>query len=60
MERAIYTVKEVVELTGLSKSTVYELMRIGQMPSVQLSERRKGVPRKELEQWLSERTRKVV
>jgi len=60
LEKAIYSVKEVVELTGLSKSTVYELMRVGEMPSVQLSERRKGVPRRELEEWLRRRTRKAI
>jgi len=60
LEKLVYSVKEVIELTGLSKSTVYELMRAGEMPSVQLSERRKGVPRKELELWLKERTRKAI
>lgn len=60
MEKLIYSVKEVVEMTGLSKSMVYELIRVGEMPSVQLSERRKGVPAKEFEEWLAQRTRKAL
>jgi|LSQX01.2.fsa_nt_gb excisionase family DNA binding protein len=48
------TVKDVAHELQVSEWQVYELIRQGQLPHVQIG-RRKIVPRKALEQWLERR-----
>ena len=44
MERCTYTVSEVAELLGISRSSAYECVRRGEIPAVVLG-RRLVVPR---------------
>lgn len=39
MERLTYTVSESAELLGISRSTAYELVRTGDLPSLRLGRR---------------------
>lgn len=52
MERLTYTVSEVAQLLGVSRSKAYELVAEGQIPVVQLRGRRKLVARATLERLL--------
>lgn len=49
--------KDLVFITGLSKTSIWRLERAGQFPPrIQLSPRRVGYRREEVEQWLSSRS----
>ena len=48
----VYDVKAVAQALGLSRNTVYELIRQGQIPSVRLG-RRILIPREALENLLN-------
>lgn len=50
-ERAVYTVVEVGILLGVSRSTAYELVRNGTVPSERLG-RRIVIPRVRFHAWL--------
>jgi excisionase family DNA binding protein len=47
--------KEVVAITGLGRTTVYELLRRGEIPSIRVG-RAVLVPVAALKQWVEERT----
>lgn len=51
MERLTYTTSEVAELLGISRTTAYELVRAGALPSLRLG-RRIVVTRHTLEELL--------
>lgn len=51
--RLAYRPGEVADLTGLSRTTVYSLMRSGELGFVSIGRARR-VPRSEVERWLSE------
>ncbi|BAK75431.1 phage transcriptional regulator, AlpA [Pseudogulbenkiania sp. NH8B] len=52
----IIRLKEVMELTGLSKTTIYEQMRTGNFPAGRkIGTRAVGWPSTEIEQWLQAR-----
>jgi excisionase family DNA binding protein len=53
-EPIVYRVKEVEALLQLSRSTVYELIRSGELPSIRIG-RSVRVPREALERWLEGR-----
>jgi excisionase family DNA binding protein len=36
MEKLLYTIPQVCELTALSRSTVYELVRTGELPKIKI------------------------
>src|SRR5947208_9388739 len=50
LQRLTYTVSEVAELLGISRSKAYDLVAEGALPIVPLAGRRKLVPRVALEQ----------
>jgi excisionase family DNA binding protein len=50
-EKLVLTVKEVQELTGFSRTLIYEQIRAGAIPSVRVG-RRVVVPRKALDAML--------
>lgn len=53
-----YRLAEILSLTGLSRSTVYELMRKGQFPRpVNLSARAVAWPESVIAEWLASRER---
>ena len=47
--------REVAALLGISKSTVLNLIRVGQIPYVRISPRRYIIERRELEAYLDRR-----
>ncbi|WP_018466052.1 helix-turn-helix domain-containing protein [Calidithermus timidus] len=49
--RLAYSVKEVAELTGLSRNEIYRLLRTGELRSIRLGHRFL-IPRSVLEEWL--------
>jgi prophage regulatory protein len=52
----IMRMREVMRLTGLAKSTVYDLMRAGTFPaSISLGARAVGWPSHLVEQWVADR-----
>ena len=49
-------IREVLDLVGLKKATVYQLLRTGQFPrSVKITSRAVGWVEEEIQQWLAER-----
>ncbi|MHB1643521.1 MAG: helix-turn-helix transcriptional regulator [Acidithiobacillus sp.] len=49
---------EVVDITGLSKATLYRMLREGQfVPRVQISERNVGFRQSEVAKWVESRQR---
>ncbi len=52
-QRLTYSVDEVAEVLGISRSKTYELVARGEIPALQLSGRRKLIARKTVEQLVS-------
>ena len=54
----ILTILEVAELTTLSKSTLYRMIKAGEFPTpISVSASRSGFHSFEIEQWILSRTR---
>lgn len=53
-DRLTYTVAEAAVVIGIGRSLAYELVRSGELPTVQLG-RRRVVPRRLLKAWLESR-----
>jgi excisionase family DNA binding protein len=53
MDKLLHNVSEASGLTGLSRSTLYELMRTGALASVKVGSRRL-IPTAELERFAAE------
>ncbi len=54
----ILRLKDVIEMTGLGRSTLYNMVRNGTFPaSVALGERAVGWVSKEVEEWIEDRIR---
>ncbi|MDH5377046.1 MAG: AlpA family transcriptional regulator [Gammaproteobacteria bacterium] len=48
--------KEVVEVTGLSKSWIYSAMRVGNFPRpIQIGQRRVAWKKSDIEKWIEDR-----
>lgn len=54
MEKLVYSVQEVAEALGISKSYAYELVRKGIIPSLQLGKKR-ITPKEKLKIWINEK-----
>jgi len=55
------SIKEVIEVTGLSRTTVWRLGRDGQFPkSRQISPGRRAFLRSEIEAWIREKAAEVA
>lgn len=52
LARAVYTVTEVAQLLGLSRSVTYDLVREGTIPAQRLG-RRWVIPKGRFESWLA-------
>lgn len=55
-EKLVYSVSEVGQLLGVSRPKVYDLTNRSDFPVVQVG-RRKLIPKKEFEEWLSRETK---
>ena len=52
----IYRIKNVIKVTGLSRSTIYRLMEQGKFPKpIKLSQRIIGFLEEDIDQWILER-----
>jgi len=51
--RAVYTVREVADLLGLSLGSTYTLLRLGEIPAKQLGSRW-VIPKQAFHAWLDE------
>ena len=52
MEKAAYSVKEIMKLTGLGRNLVYELINDGKLKAVRAGEKRILIPAWALEEFL--------
>lgn len=53
MKKMVYTVKEVAELLGISRSYAYELVKEKKLPVLDLG-RRKVIPKNRFDEWIRE------
>lgn len=53
MEKLVYSIQEVAELLGISRSYAYELAKEKRIPVLDLG-RRKVIPKESLETWIAE------
>lgn len=53
MEKLVYSIQEVAELLGISRSYAYELAKEKKIPVLDLG-RRKVIPKESLETWIAE------
>lgn len=58
VERMYYTLNDVQEITGLSRSTVYALLKKEGFPKTRIL-KNWLIPKEEFHKWLSERTTKA-
>lgn len=52
MQKAAYSVKEFMKLTGLSRNLTYELIHTGKLKAVRAGEKRLIIPAWALEEFL--------
>ena len=52
MEKLVYSIQEVAELLGISKSYAYELVRRGTIPSLKLGKKR-VIPKEKFKNWVN-------
>lgn len=52
MEKMVYTIQEVAELLGISRSYAYELVRNGTIPALVLGKKR-VISKEKFNQWLN-------
>ena len=50
MEKLVYSIQEVAELLGISRSYAYELVRKGEIPVLMLGKKR-VVPKEKFNRW---------
>lgn len=55
MEKIVYTIPEVAQLLGISRSYAYELVKRNEIPILKLGKRRM-IPKQYLEQWIQKNT----
>lgn len=53
MERLFYSVPEVAEILGISRSLAYKMVKEKKIPALEIGKRR-VIPKKELQKWTSE------
>lgn len=53
MEKLVYSIQEVAELLGISRSYAYELARNGTFPIIQLG-RKRVIPKEKFKRWINE------
>lgn len=53
MEKLVFSIQEVAELLGISRSYAYELAKEKKIPVLDLG-RRKVIPKESLETWIAE------
>ena len=51
MEKLVYSIQEAADLLGISRSYVYEMVRNGTIPSLELGKKR-VIPKVKFNQWV--------
>lgn len=54
MEKMVYSIQEVAELLGISRSYAYELVRKGTIPALVLGKKRL-IPKEKFAEWVNGR-----
>ena len=57
MEKILLKPMEVTQILGIGRSLVYEMLAIGELPSIRIG-RCIRIPRNELEKWIEQNTHK--
>lgn len=52
MEKLVYSIQEAADLLGISRSYVYEMVRNGTIPSLELGKKR-VIPKVKFNQWVN-------
>lgn len=52
MEKLVYSIQEVADLLGISRSYAYELVRNGTIPALELGKKR-VIPKEKFKQWVN-------
>lgn len=52
MEKMVYSIQEVADILGISKSYAYELARNGTFPVLELG-RKRVIPKKKFYKWIN-------
>lgn len=55
MEKLVFSIQEVAEMLGISRSYAYELVRSGTIPALQLGKKR-VIPKEEFKNWINGNT----
>ena len=55
MDKIVYSVQEVAELRGISRSHAYEMVKEKKLPILDLG-KRKVIPKTFLDEWIKENT----
>lgn len=55
LEKMLFSIEEAAELLGIGRSTAYDLVKGGELPSVKIG-RRRLVPREALHTWIRKKT----
>lgn len=58
MEKRVYQIKEIQEITGLSRNTIMPLIRSGELKAIKAGQRRWIVPAWAFEEFLKDNTYK--
>ncbi|MBK67887.1 MAG: AlpA family transcriptional regulator [Rickettsiales bacterium] len=59
MKNRILRLKEVMDLVGLSRSTIYLKMKLGEFPkSIEISQRCIGWTQSSIEEWIEDKIKK--
>lgn len=56
MEKIVYSIPEVAQLLGISRSYAYELVKRNELPILKMGKRRM-IPKCYLEQWIQQNTK---
>ena len=52
MEKLVYSIQEVAELLGISRSYAYEVVRNGTIPALVLGKKR-VIPKEQFKRWIN-------
>ena len=52
MDKLVYSIQEVADLLGISRSNAYELVRNGTIPALQLGKKR-VIPKEKFIMWIN-------
>ncbi len=55
MEKMVYSIQEVAELLGISRSYAYELVRKGTIPGALVLGKKRLIPKEKFAEWVNGR-----